>query len=304
MKEINLNQLSTKLLSGNSDLLSSVKSISQSGDRNGIGSGSGSGSGSKRGRPSKLSIDQIYECIMLKSQHSIQYWKCLFKLYQKIYPDVELPVYHNCLTSVYKFFTWLVRAINFILYENRKRFLMRRIRIAFMDSTPLPVCHIKRSSRHKTMIGLAQFSKGTMGWYFGLKLHLVIDNLTNLPIYAKFTKAKVDDRQVMKEIMEDDDLFKESGTMFVADKGYQASWLEETAYNTGNYLLTGKRKSPKMRILASQFDIHLLHHRARVETPFSKLKGKYNITLTKARSEFGYIFNYIFSLFSLVNERR
>jgi hypothetical protein len=106
----------------------------------------------------------------------------------------------------------------------------------------------------------------------------------------------------MKEIMEDDNLFKESGTMFVADKGYQASWLEETAYNTGNYLLTGKRKSPKMTILASQFDIHLLHHRARVETPFSKLKGKYNITLTKARSEFGYIFNYMFSLFSLVNE--
>jgi hypothetical protein len=292
MKEINLNQLSTELLSGNSDLLSSVKSVAQSRD------------GSKRGRPSKLSVDQIYECIILKSQHSIQYWKCLFKLYQKIYPDVELPVYHNCLTSVYKFFFWLVRAINMILYENRKLFLMRRIRIAFMDSTPLPVCHIKRSSRHKTMIGFAQFSKGTMGWYFGLKLHIVIDYLTNLPIYAKFTKSKIDDRQVMKEIMEDDNLFKDSGTMFVADKGYQASWLEETAYNSGNYLLTGKRKSAKMRILASQFDIHLLRHRARVETPFSKLKGKYNITLTKARSEFGYIFNYIFSLFSLVNEGR
>jgi hypothetical protein len=292
MKEINLNQLSTSSLSHNPDLLSSLSAVV----------GRKGNKGGQLGRPRKLSIDQIYECILLKSQYSIQYWKCLFKLYQKIYPDLVMPVYHNCLSSVYKFFFWLVKAINLILYENRQRFLAGKVRVAFIDSTALPVCHLLRSSRHRTMKEFAEFSKGTMGWYFGIKFHIVIDYCTNLPIYATFTKAKIDDRQVLKELMESDTLFKNTGTMFVADKGYQALWLEQLAYDTGNYLITGKRKSKNMKILASQFDIHLLHHRARVETPFSKLKGKYNMTLTKARSVFGYLFNYTFSLFSLVNE--
>ena len=292
MKEINLNQSSTLQLSDNSELLSRLSAVA----------GRKGNNGGQLGRPRKLSLDQIHECILLKSQYSIGYWKCLFKLYQKIYPDLVMPVYHNCLSSVYKFFFWLVKAINLILYENRQRFLAGKIKVALIDSTPLPVCHILRSSRHKTMKEFAEFSKGTMGWYFGIKFHIVIDYSTNLPIYAVFTKAKIDDRQVLKQIMENRELFRNTGTMFVADKGYQALWLEELAYQTGNYLITGKRKSKTMRILASQFDIHLLHHRAKVETPFSKLKGKYNMTLTKARSVFGYLFNYTFSLFSLVSE--
>ena len=140
-----------------------------------------------------------------------------------------------------------------------------------------------------------------MGWYYGFKLHLIIDANNNLPIAVSFSKAKFDDRQFLKEVMEDSQLFKYSGTMFVADKGYQAKWLEELAYDTGNYLITGKRKSNNMKILASQFDIWLLHNRARVETPFSILKGKHNLTSTKARSVFGYIFNYLFSVFSFVS---
>lgn len=292
MKETNLNQSSTSQLSDNSELLSRLLAVV----------GRRGNKGGQLGRPMKLSLEQIYECIMLKSQHSIQYWKCLFKLYQKIYPDVVMPVYHNCLSSVYKFFFWLVKAINMILYDNRQRFLKGQVRVALIDSTALPVCHILRSSRHKTMKELAEFSKGTMGWYFGIKFHIVIDYCTNLPIYATFTKAKIDDRQVLRQIMEDQELFRNTATMFVADKGYQAQWLEELAYETGNFLITGKRKSKTMRILASQFDIHLLHNRARVETPFSKLKGKYNMTLTKARLVFGYLFNYTFSLFSLVGE--
>jgi Transposase DDE domain len=149
---------------------------------------------------------------------------------------------------------------------------------------------------------LPSFQKVQWAGTFGIKFHIVIDYCTNLPIYATFTKATIDDRQVLTELMESHILFKNTGTMFVADKGYQAKWLEELAYYTGNYLITGKRKSKHTKILASQFYIHLLHHVIRVETPFSKLKGKYNMTFTKARSEFGYLFNYTFSLFSLVNE--
>ena len=143
MKEINLNQWSIPKESHSNDILSSVKYVVSS-------------KTCKSGRIPKLNIDQVYECILLKSQHSIQYWKCVFKIYQKIYPDVKMPVYHNCLSSVYKFFIWLVKAINLILHSNRIKFLKSKMKVAFVDSTTLPVCHIIRSSRHKTMKDQAQ----------------------------------------------------------------------------------------------------------------------------------------------------
>lgn len=39
---------------------------------------------------------------------------------------------------------------------------------SIIDSTPIKVCHVKRSHRNKVFLGLAQKSKGTMGWYHGL----------------------------------------------------------------------------------------------------------------------------------------
>lgn len=45
----------------------------------------------------------------------------------------------------------------------------------FVDSTPLPVCHNRRIFRHKTFAGLAQRGVSSMGWFFGMKLHLAIN---------------------------------------------------------------------------------------------------------------------------------
>jgi hypothetical protein len=57
--------------------------------------------------------------------------------------------------------------------------------------------------------------------------------------------------------------FLNSETIFVADKGYQIKWLKELAKETRNCLLTSKKKSKNMRVLASQFDIYLIHIRAK-----------------------------------------
>ena len=47
--------------------------------------------------------------------------------------------------------------------------------INYIDATCLPVCHNKRTSRHKVFKGLAALGKSTMGWFFGFKLHLIIN---------------------------------------------------------------------------------------------------------------------------------
>jgi hypothetical protein len=48
--------------------------------------------------------------------------------------------------------------------------------ITFVDSTPLAVCHNKRIARHKVFDGYATRGKCSMGWYFGFKLHLMVND--------------------------------------------------------------------------------------------------------------------------------
>jgi hypothetical protein len=85
--------------------------------------------------------------------------------------------------------------------------------IYFADSTSLDVCHIKREKRHKVFKGIATKGKNSMGWFFGLKLHLIINNEGEL-MACKITAANVDDRSPVAKLME-----KLQGWLF-ADKGY------------------------------------------------------------------------------------
>jgi hypothetical protein len=48
--------------------------------------------------------------------------------------------------------------------------------IAFIDSTPLPVCHNKRIGWHKVFTDLAERGRSSLGWFFGFKLHLIVDD--------------------------------------------------------------------------------------------------------------------------------
>jgi hypothetical protein len=48
--------------------------------------------------------------------------------------------------------------------------------ISFIDSTPIRVCHIRREFQHKTFKGLATKGQCSMGWFFGFKLHIVIND--------------------------------------------------------------------------------------------------------------------------------
>ena len=48
--------------------------------------------------------------------------------------------------------------------------------IYFVNSTKLAVCHNRRRHRHKVYDGLAARGKTSMGWFYGLKLHCVINH--------------------------------------------------------------------------------------------------------------------------------
>ena len=65
---------------------------------------------------------------------------------------------------------------------------------SFVDSTRLCVCDNKRISSHRVFAGKAECSKTSMGWFYGFKLHLILNSTGEL-LDVALTRAKTDDRK-------------------------------------------------------------------------------------------------------------
>jgi len=84
-----------------------------------------------------------------------------------------------------------------LLRLSRKAYLKTRLGqnkgIAFIDSTPIAVCHNRRIQNHQVFENLAQRGKTSLGWFYGFKLHLVIHDEGEL-LACQVTSGNVDDR--------------------------------------------------------------------------------------------------------------
>ena len=89
----------------------------------------------------------------------------------------------------------------------------RKTGIYYIDGSCLPVCHLKRSKRNKVFQDIAQYGRTSVGWFFGLKIHLVINNLGEM-IAFKITRGNVHDGAAAKSL-----LLSLEGLAF-GDKGY------------------------------------------------------------------------------------
>ncbi len=72
--------------------------------------------------------------------------------------------------------------------------------IEFIDSTSIKGCHNIRIPRHKTFDGIAQQGKGTMGWFYGFKLHLIVNYLGEI-VAAKVATRNVHDTQPVADVV-------------------------------------------------------------------------------------------------------
>jgi hypothetical protein len=107
--------------------------------------------------------------------------------------------------------------------------------IAFVDSTKIVVCHNKRINSNKVFRELAARGKSTMGWFYGFKLHLIINEVGEI-LTAKVTPGNVDDRQPIPEMTE-----SLTGKLF-GDKGYISKKLTEKLLEGGLQLITPIKK--------------------------------------------------------------
>jgi hypothetical protein len=162
--------------------------------------------------------------------------------------------------------------------------------ISFIDSTPLRACHIKREHSHKVLQGLATKGQCSIGWFFGLKLHLIINDKGEILDFV-LTPGNIDDR---KPLTGSNLLSRIYGKLF-GDKGYISQSLFEQLFIDGIHLITKLRKNMKNSLMHLSDKI-LLRKRALVETVIDELKNICQIEHTRHRSQEGFIVNLISGL--------
>ena len=161
--------------------------------------------------------------------------------------------------------------------------------ISFVDSTSLAVCDNHRIHANKVFTGFAQRGKTSMGWFYGIKLHFVINDCGEL-LACQLTPGNVDDRAPVP-------LFSQRlfGKLF-ADKGYISQALFELLFDTfGVQLITSLRKNMKNRLIALH-DKLILRKRAIVESVIDQLKNISQIEHTRHRSPINFFVNVIAGL--------
>jgi len=146
----------------------------------------------------------------------------------------------------------------------------------FADSTSLKVCHNQRIFNHKVFAGLAQRGKTTMGWFFGLKLHLVLNHKGQI-MAVRITPGNTDDRPALIRM-----LTGLKGKCF-ADKGYLGKEIFQALWQKGIHLITGIRKNMKTYLMP-YLDKILLRKRFLIETVFGILKTDMNLEHSRHRS--------------------
>lgn len=150
--------------------------------------------------------------------------------------------------------------------------------ISIIDSTPLVSCHIKRAHMHKTMKGWDAKGKCTMGWFYGFKLHLIINDKGEI-IQWQLTPGNVDDREPLKNKRFTERLF---GKLF-ADRGYISHTLFEQLFIDDIHLVTRIKKNMKNSLM-SLHDKLMLRKRSVIETVNDELKNVCQIEHTRHRS--------------------
>jgi transposase len=155
--------------------------------------------------------------------------------------------------------------------------------VSIVDATSISVCDNKRIKRHRVFKGMAARGKTSMGWFFGFKLHAVINSKGEL-VRIRLTPGNVDDRKPVPALCQG--LF---GLLF-GDKGYISKELAETLKEAGVKLITTLKKNMKP-VPLTRFEKAILRRRALIETVFDELKNLCQIEHTRHRSANNFLVN-------------
>ena len=147
----------------------------------------------------------------------------------------------------------------------------------YIDSKKIVVCHNKRINKNKVFKNVANRGKSSTGWFYGFKLHLIINYLGEM-VYFEITPGNIADNnhELLRKIAN-----KINGFLY-GDRGY-LSKIKEELKEKGLCLIPrlknnmiSKKRTPKEK--------YYLNKRGLIETVFDFLKHLFDIEHTRHRS--------------------
>lgn len=153
----------------------------------------------------------------------------------------------------------------------------------FVDSGKLQVCHNLRISRNKVFKGLAKRGKTSTGWFFGFKLHLIINEKGEIVKFC-ISPGNTHDTKVVASMAE-----TLEGWLF-ADRGYISQPLAEALKKHGLLIFTKVRQNMKLKLLTPLQKLYL-SKRNLVETVIGQLKAICSLEHSRHRSSPNFFIN-------------
>lgn len=244
----------------------------------------------KRRRAGELSVSEIMTILIHFHQSHYRDFKTYYTDHVCEHLRSEFPK----LVS-YERFVILIPSVLGPLSAYLKSLYGRCHGISFIDSTALSVCDNHRIHNHKVFVQLAQRGKGSMGWFYGFKLHLVVNDCGEL-LACQITPGNVDDREPVPA------LSRRLFGKLIADRGYISQALFEQLLDTfGVQLITKLRKNMKNRLMPLM-DKLLLRKRAIIESIVDQLKNISQIEHTRHRSPVNCFINIIAGLIAYCHQ--
>jgi hypothetical protein len=235
----------------------------------------------RRNRKQKLSDSEVICIMTLFHYGSFRNLKHFYLFYVKTHMQKEFPK-----TVSYNRFVELQQKTTMAMAIFLKTFCLGECTgISFIDSTPLRACHIKREKQHKVFKQMATKGQCSIGWFFGFKLHLIVNDKGEILDFM-LTQGNVDDREPLKN----HNFHKRIFGKIYGDKGYIGKDLFEQLFIDGVHLVTKIRKNMKNSLMLMQ-DRIMLRKRALIETINDELKNQCQIEHTRHRSFENFITN-------------
>lgn len=240
----------------------------------------------KRNRKFTMSHSEVMTILVLFHSASFKNLKSFYVFYVQKHMQKEFPQ-----TVSYNRFVELQPKVCVPLAIFVKMMCLGRCTgISFIDSTPIRSCHIKREKQHKTFKDIAQKGQCSLGWFYGFKLHLIINDRGEILDFI-LTPGNVDDREPLKCM----DLHKRIFGKLFGDKGYIGKDLFEQLFVDGVHLITKLRKNMKNALMLLH-DRIMLRKRALIESVNDELKNICQVEHTRHRSFDNFIINLLSAL--------
>lgn len=243
----------------------------------------------RRQRAGQLSDSEALTIMIHFHQSQYRTFKAYYQGHVQVYLQAEFP----CLISYGRFVQRMPRLLGWLCLYLFSRFGSCS-GVSFVDATFIAVCDNRRIQQHKVFKGIAARGKGSTGWSYGFKLHIVVSDTGEL-LAAYLTTANRHELKALPKLVKR--LF---GKLF-GDMAYLSQPLFEQLMEQGIQLIT-KIKSNMKNKLMLMTDKLLLRKRSIIETINDQLKNISQIEHSRHRSPVNFLVNLVSGLIAYTHQ--